>query len=155
MLNYKPLKYRALQSSGQCGFTLIELMIVLAIIAILMNMAMVSYKDYLVRSKISSGITLAASAKTTVAEYYNNRGVMPVNNTEAGLAQPASITNQYVVSVGVGTVPASGTVTITYSMPELNPGDSIRLSPSPNAGSIQWTCTSDTMKTTMLPSSCR
>ena len=155
MLNYNLLKNRGLHSGGQGGFTLIELMIVLAIIAILMNLAMVSYKDYLVRSKISSGITLAASAKASVTEYYNNRGMMPVNNTEAGLAQAASITNQYVVSVGVGTVPTSGTVTITYSMPELNPGDSIRLSPTPQAGSVQWICSSDTMKITMLPSSCR
>ena len=145
----------ALHGRGQGGFTLIELMIIIAIIAILVNMAMVSYKDYLVRSKISSGITLAASAKASVTEYYNNRGMMPVNNTEAGLAQAASITNQYVVSVGVGTVPTSGTVTITYSMPELNPGDSIRLSPTPQPGSVQWTCSSDTMKATMLPSSCR
>lgn len=155
MLDCNSLKNRAMQTRGQGGFTLIELMIIIAIIAILVSMAMVSYKDYLVRSKISSGIALAASSKSAVSEYYSNTGTMPEDNSEAGLAQANTITNKYVVSVGIGTVPTTGTITITYSMPELNPGDSIKLSPTPGAGSIKWKCLSDTMRSKMLPSICR
>jgi type IV pilus assembly protein PilA len=116
---------------------------------------MVSYRDYLTRSKVSSGVVLAASAKSAVAEYYANNGVMPEDNSDAGLAPANNIANDYVVSVSIGTVPTTGTITITYSMPELDPGDSILLSPETTAGAIQWTCFSNNMATTMLPSSCR
>ena len=155
MLDYNSRKNRPLKASHQAGFTLVELMIIIAIIAILVNMAMVSYKDYLVRSKISSGLVLAASAKSAVTEYYANNGSMPEDNNAAGLATPNGISNDYVVSVGVGTMPSTGTITITYSLPELNPGDSILLTPDTTAGAVQWTCMSNTMSNTMLPSSCR
>lgn len=155
MLHHNSLNNMTMQTRNQGGFTLIELMIIIAIIGILLNMAMVSYKDYLVRSKVSSGVLLAASAKSAVSEYYANNGMMPEDNSDAGLAPANSITNDYVVSVGVGTVPTTGTITITYSLPELNPGDSIQLSPDTSRGSIVWTCMSTNMQSTMLPSSCR
>ena len=155
MLDYINLKNMDLHSDKQAGFTLVELMIVIAIIAILVNMAMVSYKDYLVRSKISSGLILAASAKSAVTEHYANQGTMPEDNADAGLAPANNITNDYVISLSVGTAPTTGTITITYSMPELNPGDSILLTPDTTAGAVQWTCMSNTMSSTMLPSSCR
>jgi type IV pilus assembly protein PilA len=156
MLDYFNVKNMNLHSNRQTGFTLIELMIILAIIAILMNMAMVSYKDYLVRSKISSGLILAASAKSAVTERYVNTGIMPEDNASAGLAAPNSITNDYVVSLSIGTAPSTGTITITYSMPELDPGDSILLTPDiSSGGTVRWTCMSNNMRRTMLPSSCR
>ena len=76
----------------QQGFTLIELMIVVAIIAILAAIALPAYQDYVIRSQVSEGAVLSDGAKTAVAEYYSNRGSAPVNNTSAGLASPASIT---------------------------------------------------------------
>ena len=156
MIDYNSLKNRTMQSRGQVGFTLIELMIIIAIIAILVNMAMVSYKDYLVRSKISSGIALAASSKAAVSEYYSNSGKMPVDNSEAGLAQADTITNEYVDSISIGTVPTTGTITISYQgITELKPGDTLLLSPNPSAGSIKWNCLSNTMEHKLLPSSCR
>jgi type IV pilus assembly protein PilA len=155
MLDYKSIRNSRLQAGDEAGFTLIELMIIIAIIAILVNMAMVSYKDYLVRSKISSGVVLAAAAKSAVAEYYSNTGMLPADNNAAGLAAANTISNDYVTSVGIGTVPSTGTITITYNLPELNPGDSILLRPEAGSGSMKWTCYSTTMKSTMLPSSCR
>ena len=155
MLDYNYLKNSALQFRKQAGFTLIELMIIIAIIAILLNLAMVSYKDYLVRSKISGGLVLASAAKSAVGEHFANNGIMPQDNSEAGLAPANTITNDYVISVSVGTVPTTGTITITYDMPELDPGDSILLSPDSTAGAIQWTCLSNNMNRMMLPSSCR
>ena len=155
MLDHNSLNNMTMQTRNQGGFTLIELMIIIAIIAILLNLAMVSYKDYLVRSKISSGLILAASAKSAVTEHYANQGTMPEDNADAGLAPANNITNDYVVSLSVGTAPTTGTITITYGMPELDAGDSILLSPDTTSGAVRWTCLSNNMPRTMLPSSCR
>ena len=71
---------------NQKGFTLIELMIVVAIIAILAAIAISQYQDYVIRSQVSEGSSLADGMKTAVAEFYNNTGRFPVDNASAGLA---------------------------------------------------------------------
>ena len=76
----------------QKGFTLIELMIVVAIIAILAAIAIPAYQDYVIRSQVSEGMSLLDGSKTAVAEFYSNRGHFPTNNESAGLAPKASIT---------------------------------------------------------------
>ncbi|MCH6548628.1 MAG: pilin, partial [Proteobacteria bacterium] len=76
----------------QQGFTLIELMIVVAIIGILAAIAIPAYQDYTVRAQVSEGLNLGGGAKTAVTEYFQDRGAWPVNNTEAGLdATPTNI----------------------------------------------------------------
>jgi type IV pilus assembly protein PilA len=95
----------------QKGFTLIELMIVVAIIGILAAIAIPAYQDYTIRAQVSEGMNLAAAAKAAVAEFYLNRGRAPVNRQEAGMSPTHTDTSgKYVASVNV----SNGTITITY-----------------------------------------
>ena len=142
----------------QQGFTLIELMIVVAIIGILAAIAIPAYQDYTIRAQVSEGLNLAAGAKTAVAEVVQNTGGWPGDNTAAGLPAAADINGNYVGSVTVG---ANGVITVDYSGPaahsELN-GDDLVLIPTTNAGSVEWAC-GTTAATTVAPnhrpSSCR
>jgi type IV pilus assembly protein PilA len=98
----------------QKGFTLIELMIVVAIIGILAAIAIPAYQDYTIRAQVSEGLTLAADIKAGVAEYMAQTGSWPLTLVEAGVASVGvdgtSKAARYVESVDVGT----GTITITY-----------------------------------------
>jgi len=95
----------------QQGFTLIELMIVVAIIGILAAIAIPAYQDYTIRAQVSEGMNLAAAAKAAVAETYLNRGTAPANRAVAGMSANATDTNgKYVTQVGV----TNGTIIITY-----------------------------------------
>lgn len=139
----------------QQGFTLIELMIVVAIIGILAAIAIPAYQDYTKRAHVSEGLQLAGAAKTGVAEYYSSNGVWPSNNTSAGLASSPS--GNAVSGVDVGT---SGVITITYNE-KVKVSATLTLTPTAASGSITWLCaeTSPTatnpMETNWLPSNCR
>ncbi|HFB4050532.1 TPA: pilin, partial [Neisseria gonorrhoeae] len=91
----------------QKGFTLIELMIVIAIVGILAAVALPAYQDYTARAQVSEAILLAEGQKSAVTEYYLNHGEWPENNTSAGVANPTDIKGKYVQSVTV----AKGVVT--------------------------------------------
>ena len=144
-----------LRMKQQKGFTLIELMIVIAIIGILAAIAIPAYQDYTVRSKLSEGLNMAGAAKLAVAETFDSTGVMPTANGEAGLPSAGSIAGTYVASIGVGT---DGLITIHYNSsvggkpPASN--TTMTLTPTSSEGSMTWACVG-TMANKYRPANCR
>ncbi|EMS7044307.1 pilin, partial [Neisseria gonorrhoeae] len=101
----------------QKGFTLIELMIVIAIVGILAAVALPAYQDYTARAQVSEAILLAEGQKSAVTEYYLNHGIWPKDNTSAGVASSATdIKGKYVKEVKV----ENGVVTATMKSDGVN-----------------------------------
>ncbi len=138
----------------QQGFTLIELMIVVAIIGILAAVALPAYQDYTKRAHVSEGITLAASAKAAVTEYYVSQAAWPTNNTTAGLPDATAITGNAVKSVAIGN--ANGNITVTYN-DKVTDDATIIFAPSiaSGGGSITWTCNTGSVDGKFKPANCR
>ena len=140
----------------QQGFTLIELMIVVAIIGILAAIAIPAYQDYTIRAQVSEGLNLAGGAKAAVTEYTQDRGIYPTDNSTAGISVANTIKGKYVASVTVGD---DGVVTVAYGSGahSLINGDSIQLAPTTSAGSVRWACTSkdNAIANKHLPAACR
>ncbi len=143
------------------GFTLIELMIVVAIIGILAAIAIPAYKDYTIRAQVSEGLTLASGAKAAVSQFYMDSGAFPTSNTEAGISAAAQIVGRYATDVQVG---ALGIITVTYANAGQTHADLIAdggdlvLTPTATAAqaSVTWECdTATTLPTKWLPAACR
>ena len=158
--------------SMQKGFTLIELMIVVAIIGILAAVAIPAYQDYTIRAQVSEGLTLAAGAKTAVAESFAATGIVPLNRTAAGMTAAVTDTSgKYVTSVTI----TNGVITVAYgnNANATIAGMTLGLTPylSPD-NSIAWKCgnaaapaatvimagavaTAGTLTAKYMPASCR
>ncbi|CWQ18111.1 pilin [Neisseria meningitidis] len=158
----------------QKGFTLIELMIVIAIVGILAAVALPAYQDYTARAQVSEAILLAEGQKSAVTEYYLNHGIWPGDNSSAGVATSSEIKGKYVEKVEV----AKGVITATMLSTGVNKeiqGKKLSLWAKRQAGSVKWFCgqpvtrtaadsddvaaangkTADNINTKHLPSTCR
>jgi len=148
----------------QKGFTLIELMIVIAIVGILAAVALPAYQDYTVRAKVSEGLAKSAEAKTTIAEYFVARGKFPLNATEAGI--DVDVNTDLVKSITMGTWDAANGGLLTIVMKHDNLGgdasstaNSFQLSVVDTInGTVIWKCragNSNKLPAKYLPASCR
>lgn len=135
--------------SVQKGFTLIELMIVVAIIGILAAVALPAYQDYTRRARVTEGLSLASGAKTAVAEYYSSQNVWPSVNASAGLA--ATISGDSVTSVAV----VNNVITITYNTKVSTAATTMTLTATSAAGGLTWSCTGGTLALALRPANCR
>jgi len=141
--------------SVQKGFTLIELMIVVAIIGILAAIAIPAYQNYVVRSRVTEGLNLAAAAETTVAENASNAAT----DLSAGWTAPAATANVSSVSIA----PTTGVITITYTNTAM--GGVVTMAPWSNGAvlandtvapdAILWSCYTASTFQKYVPSNCR
>ncbi|HHS1496998.1 TPA: pilin [Neisseria meningitidis] len=131
----------------QKGFTLIELMIVIAIVGILAAVALPAYQDYTARAQVSEAILLAEGQKSAVTEYYLNHGIWPGNNSDAGVASSSTIKGKYVEKVEV----ANGVITAEMKSSGVNneiKGKKLSLWAKRQAGSVKWFCGQPVTRTT-------
>ena len=138
----------------QQGVTLIELMIVVAIIGLLSALAIPAYTDYAIRAQISEGLHLAGSAKAAVTEYYQDQSLYPTDNAQAGLEAPASITGKYVDSVSI----SGAVISVQYGNDANSQiiGQTVTLTAIDNLGSVSWACaTGGFIQLKHLPRVCR
>jgi len=138
----------------QKGFTLIELMIVVAIVGILAAVAIPAYSDYTTRAKVTEGISLAAGAKTTVTE-----NLIAGATANSGLNFASGSTNLSGVGSTTGnvktvSVASDGDITVTYGASGIDDA-TIIMEVTDNNGSITWTCTGGTLAAQFRPSNCR
>ena len=144
----------------ETGFTLIELMAVVAIVSILAVIAMPAYIDYVIRSKVTEGMSFAAEAKTTISEYYyTNDKQMPVGNNQAGLSAATDYNGfDHVSRLEIMSLPRPGTIEITFKIDGLGTDNILHMVPGTADGVVSWTCETPAvngMDRSRIPPNCR
>ena len=137
----------------QKGFTLIELMIVVAIIGILAAIAIPAYSDYTERAKVSELVTLASACKASVSEFYQAQGAFPADNNEGGCTSTAT---EKLDSITVSAAGLTGVITVVSNLTKAT-GDYVLIGTPVGGGddSVTWTCNTSTIPAKYLPANCR
>ncbi|HLS05683.1 MAG TPA: pilin [Wenzhouxiangella sp.] len=143
--------------SNEHGFTLIELMIVVAILAILMAIAIPAYQDYTIRAQVTEGMNLANGAKSAIWDYWSSKGKFPDDNVEAGMPAADSIKGEYVSEVEIDD---EGQITITFGADGANKaikGKTLILKALGTAddASMAWSCNEGDVPVKYRPARCR
>jgi len=138
------------------GFTLIELMIVVAIIAILSSIAITVYSNSVAKSQLSEAFTVTDGLKTDVSDYYTQTGSCPTLGT-GGFAAGTSYSGQYVASVSIGTSTSGCAITALMRSNTVAPklrGKEVTLTMAGNGNAVSWQCTSEASPR-YLPATCQ
>ena len=140
--------------TSQGGFTLIELMIVVAILGFLVTVGLPAYQDYVVRTKVSEIMVFADSARTNLSDYYMSAGYMPGSAAEANI-NTSPEQSQYIGAITFSTTATSAT--IAYTVENLSITGDIALVGTSTSNGMQWECNSPatTISDRYLPRNCR
>ena len=137
----------------QQGFTLIELMMVVAIIGTLAAVAIPAYQDYTIRAQVTEGLSLASGAKASVEDYYVQFGDWPTNNDAAALPDQHDIMGKYTEHVSVKDNEIE--IKFEYDANSNIHGKKVMLVATDEVGSIHWSCAGDGIDKNHLPAACR
>lgn len=141
--------------ASQRGFTLLELLTVVAVMSILMVVSLPIYFDYATRAKVSEGIGLMGEFKTRVTDTYYANGSLPADNAEAGMGLPEDYATDKITRISIGT---GGVITVEYDISSLGTDNLLEFSPSVSSMGIDWTCQSPAtsgIQAIFVPSECR
>ncbi len=142
-------------SSPQQGFTLLELLTVVAVISILLVVSLPIYFDYNTRAKVSEGVVLMGEFKTRVTETYYAEGAFPTDNEEAGMGEPADYATDKISRISIGT---GGVITVEYDLDTLGTDNRLEFQPTVSDIGVEWSClpaAAQGVDNRYIPSECR